>query len=93
MTEYNGWTNYHTWNIALWIDNEEPLYRAKIAMLERRKRPVTGETVRLFYRREMGGTTPDITEMRATKENYGRANFTEIAEHWESERLEMLEPA
>jgi hypothetical protein len=24
---YNGWTNYETWNVALWIDNEEPSYR------------------------------------------------------------------
>ena len=25
---YNGWTNYETWNVALWIGNEESLYRA-----------------------------------------------------------------
>ncbi len=24
---YNGWTNYETWNVALWIDNEEGSYR------------------------------------------------------------------
>lgn len=24
---YNGWTNYETWAVKLWIDNEEPSYR------------------------------------------------------------------
>jgi hypothetical protein len=23
---YNGWTNYETWNVKLWIDNEEATY-------------------------------------------------------------------
>lgn len=23
---YNGWTNYATWAVKLWIDNEEPAY-------------------------------------------------------------------
>ena len=26
-TTYNGWTNYETWNVALWIGNEEGSYR------------------------------------------------------------------
>lgn len=21
--EYNGWTNYETWNVALWLDNDQ----------------------------------------------------------------------
>ena len=26
-TTYNGWTNYETWNVALYINNEWPIYR------------------------------------------------------------------
>ncbi len=24
--KYNGWTNYETWNVALWMDNEQGSY-------------------------------------------------------------------
>ena len=29
-TSYNGWTNYETWNVALWIQNEFPIYQEAV---------------------------------------------------------------
>ena len=26
MSEYNGYTNYETWNVSLWIDNDHGTY-------------------------------------------------------------------
>ena len=30
-TKYNGWTNYETWNCALWMDNPEQSYWQEVA--------------------------------------------------------------
>jgi hypothetical protein len=31
-TTYNGWANYETWAVALWIDNEEGTQRQALSM-------------------------------------------------------------
>lgn len=30
MSDYNGWKNYATWNVALWINNEQPYYKGAV---------------------------------------------------------------
>lgn len=33
-TSYNGWANYETWNVALWIQNDQFLYNTAKACVE-----------------------------------------------------------
>lgn len=32
---YNGWTNYETWNVALWLENTEDLYAQMVTFMSR----------------------------------------------------------
>ena len=34
MQGYNGWANYETWNVALWMGNDEFLYNTARACVE-----------------------------------------------------------
>ena len=34
----NGWTNYETWNVALYINNEYPIYKLACDYVEQARR-------------------------------------------------------
>ena len=38
MAGYNGWKNRATWNIALWIGNDEGLYNVAMDYVNRQKK-------------------------------------------------------
>lgn len=76
---YNGWTNWETWNVALWIDNEEGSYREKIRYFNRHE--CDGDNVEKFVGQIYPDGTPD---MDSPKEMNG-VNWDEIAENWKSE--------
>jgi hypothetical protein len=49
-TEYQGWKNRATWNVALYINNEYPLYQAAVAYVKKAKaagrRPTYGAFIK-----------------------------------------------
>lgn len=56
-TTFNGWKNYETWNVALWIGNDYGLYCAALDYKEKVDDPTYREFVEYL---EMGdNTTPD----------------------------------
>ena len=73
MSTYNGWKNYQTWNVALWIGNDEGLYLAAVDFAERCK----GRAVyRLFVEHEglAGSNTPDGIKWDGSKLDYRALN-------------------
>ena len=67
-TSYNGWKNYTTWNINLWLMNDEPLYRACVEAAEdcnRRGVVMRGLAAKHFCQRYIGALTPDGARLSA----------------------------
>lgn len=55
---YEGWANYHTWNVALWINNDQPLYEDALRYLHTAYEP-TYEGFIEQMSGEYGDITPD----------------------------------
>ena len=37
-TDFQGYKNWATWNVSLWISNQEPMYRVALAYVEQARR-------------------------------------------------------
>ena len=61
-TGYNGWTNYETWNVSLFIQNEYPFYKAACHYVEFQNQmefPVQYTEFVQLYCDLLGSKTPD----------------------------------
>jgi hypothetical protein len=55
---YNGWKNYATWNVNLWVMNDESIYRAW-QMMQRHYTTFTARSAYATARGLFGEKTPD----------------------------------
>ncbi len=77
-TGYNGWSNYETWLVALWLNNDQASYNALEALKagdesEHRKAESLEELVRELYVFEPIGVVADLVNAA-----FGRVNWVEI---------------
>tara|TARA_E500000305_G_C3869036_1_gene164229 strand:+ start:281 stop:553 length:273 start_codon:yes stop_codon:yes gene_type:complete len=79
---YNGWTNWQTWNVLIWLDNEQNLYNAKESFIRRNEHKQNFEIiVKSFLTDIFPNGTPDMK----TAEEMEAVNYEEIAETWQEE--------
>jgi hypothetical protein len=72
--DYEGWSNWVTWNVALWIDNTERWYTTV-----RKGRPYTAREIRALVKHLMPHGTAD---MREDGETYAHVDWQELADHF-----------
>lgn len=56
MAQYNGHRSWNAWNVALWIGNDEPLYRFAVECV---RGHTLDEATRRFMAELGGQRTPD----------------------------------
>lgn len=89
---FEGWTNYATWNVALWADNGRAVNQAKTAWLEKltkRGKTVTPQSARWFFRTYMGVKNTDLAGNKEEGTRYKDIDWTDLAEGWENDRKEI----
>lgn len=75
---YNGWKNYETWNVALWIGNDEPLYRLACSYV-RGLDEVTAADAEKFVKGVLPNGTKDF-KGRGGSACYAEVDWDAIAE-------------
>ena len=92
MSTYQGWTNYETWCVALWLDSEEGSYDYCVELAtNNRSAYELGEVLKEMHKE----AAPEVTGVFADLQNGALSvvNWRELAKHYlavveDNERLE-----
>jgi len=67
---YNGWKNWETWNVALWVQNDEGLYRAAYNSVNNRGHLFGAYKAFVHEYLDGNGETPDGAKWLSNRLNY-----------------------
>ena len=73
MKKYNGWTNYETWNVMLWLNGIENLYFSMVAVLQDSDTSLTYREL-IFALDLQDATTGDKIPFMDASLNYAELN-------------------
>jgi hypothetical protein len=89
MSEYNGWANYETWCVNLWVDNDPGTYGRAVEMAresEGDRHALADQIegwVEEWAREGVEGLTADLVGAALSE-----VRWSEIAEHWIADHCE-----
>ena len=76
--DYNGWTNWETWQILLWASNDQNLYNETQRFVDFfSNRAGFNQKVRYFFRDMFSSGTPDMDSEKEME----AVNWDEITQH------------
>lgn len=93
-TNYNGWTNYETWKVALWIDNDHYYYEtSRQAVKDAKDAGESGTELEWWIAEQIRDTVEsDINSHRVSGTLIGDLAFSALAEvNWREIARNIIE--